>query len=140
MREILFRAKDEYGRWVFGSYVHSETHFPNDDKDFIIPRKVIGNSDFSQIPIEMETLGQFTGLTDKNGKKIFEGDIIQDGYNENNWVVRFFDAMFWGVDARGMYSDEELAELADLIPDGFQGVEVIGNIHDNPELLEEPTP
>lgn len=83
-----------------------------------------------------DTVGQYTGLKDKNGVKIFEGDIVLDTANEFLWIVIYDDGRFWGIDPKGYYAEEELGELAELMPGTFEGVTVIGNIYDNPELLE----
>lgn len=70
---------------------------------------------------------QYTGLKDKNGEEICEGDILEDGSGEplEYWAVKFEDGKFIGS-TQGV--DEDIFELTDL--------EVIGNIHENPELLE----
>ena len=123
MREILFRAKSVNDlKWVEGFYVREAGHFIKE-----LPSSVT-------TPIHLvysETVGQFTGLTDKDGKKIFEGDIVRnaDGYlfsAQYPFAVKFCDGNFCG-DAGGFVyiSGEE-----------FRYCEVIGNINDNPELLE----
>ena len=103
MREILFRGKDIIsGEWISG---------------FLVSEKHIGNWVQSN-PIIPETVGQFTGLTDKNGKKIFEGDILSSSWGYKGAVE--FDAI--------MYAKLECLFNEDC--------EVVGNIHDNPELVE----
>lgn len=127
MREILFRGKrTDNGTWTYG-YLFSvwERYYlcwgttngiPNMDE--VIP----------------STVGQYTGLTDKNGRRIFEGDILggflDEDYPEHKTivVVEFYESMW--VTRQGKY-------YPDLIEEGdMDWFEVIGNIHDNPELME----
>ena len=146
MREILFRGKRvDSGEWVQGCLVFIEAsnvkttdgkinksvccitkpYFP-----FEITVNDADNLDLALYRIIPETVGQYTGLTDKNGKKIFEGDIV-DILTENGEI---------GVIA---YNDGGFLVEADTFCVTFQDningtdVEIIGNIHDNPELLEE---
>ena len=122
MREILFRGKrimnDE---WVEGYY--SKYSYERWRGDFIC------DSDFDYT-VYPETVGQYTGLTDKNGKRIFEGDIIRKGFE--CFVVKW----------NGVQSRWGLFDKCDFEVTGFNKhtenyLEIIGNIHDNPELLEE---
>lgn len=80
----------------------------------------------SEVEIMPETVGQFTGLKDKNGKKIFEGDIGWDEHNECYGVVKFEEGKF-------LYVWENIAEDLREVADS---IEIYGNIHENPELLE----
>lgn len=135
MREILFRGKTirdakgvitekKYKKdiWVFGCISHLEYDPP------LIEQK---NGD--PLLVDPETVGQFTGLTDKNGKKIFEGDILAWS-NINNrrvvdGVVRYGEFNCTCCD--GVYGwYVEGGDIRDA-----ESNEVIGNIHDNPELL-----
>ena len=125
MREILFRGKREHnGVWVegclyrnlYGNYQIRE-HKVYDEDVYI--------DDYNIIP---ETVGQYTGLTDKNGKKIFEGDVCKHRSNySGEYVISVVT-----------YTDGQFLAMADN-NSGFNlsdGLEVIGNIHDNPELLK----
>ena len=159
MREILFRGKSmNDGEWVQGSLVITVIE-PADDtpyKHYHIEDMTIGvfpnefQSGLSET-VAPETVGQFIGLTDKDGKKIFEGDIIQYSIEEEQAV--FIGAVKFGEfnPSGGALLNTNVGfyvELVDL--EGkrtymrkdigywvkFRGIEVIGNIHDNPELLE----
>lgn len=127
MREILFRGKRrDNGEWIEGDICHH---------DGIV--SYIGQSpmDGSMVCYELDpyTVGQYTGLTDKNGKKIFEGDIVRCGTGRICKVTFFISPGFSGFD---------------LVPVGnfdapppynwslFSDIEIIGNIHDNHELLK----
>jgi uncharacterized phage protein (TIGR01671 family) len=123
MREIYFRGKTPKGEWVCGDLLR----FMYLDKHIIWQ----SNSGNAVIP---ETVGQFTGLTDKNGKWIFEGDIVDERPPMNKHGFRGFVA--WDED-RGLWrlvfkdNPEYLAVLGTY----SNSYKVIGNIHDNPELL-----
>ena len=132
MREILFRGKRKVcDEWVYGfPFISRKGEYKIKWYD-----AYYGSSKTSEI--YTESIGQFTGLTDKNGKKIFEGDIVRciSMTDMANMVVIFEDGEFRMV----------LCEnYKDYIPGcGFYAIrcfdkEVIGNIHDNPELLENP--
>lgn len=132
MREILFRGKgNRYGKWVEGFYTPISTgHGMEDaiitgtDRNCSIPTLVIP-----------ETIGQYTGLTDKNGKKIFEGDIVKciSSFDAKDMVVIFEAAEFHLVDCQRYKNYTECCGYRHF---GTLETEVIGNIHDNPELAE----
>ena len=133
MREILFRGKRiDNGKWVYGDLVQSPAHCVVQ----IYEQDLCGDN----FAVDPSTIGQYTGLTDNNGKKIFEGDIIkivQDyDYSDDYSIskVYSYNGIFC-VDYHGDdFDSTALGFLKDYLPDG--GFEVIGNIHDNPELLE----
>ena len=130
MREILFRGKRiDNGKWLEGYYGF------DDNKPLIAINKANGINGYF---VAAETVGQYTGLIDKNDKKIFEGDIVKVENTDHDWHEH--DPNSYSVFAVSF--DEGGFTVGDyflqnwLWFDGFHG-EVIGNIHDNPELLEE---
>ena len=138
MREILFRGKRiDNGEWVYG-FVYKQHSFGKIESWYI---RTFG-LDFLVIS---ETVGQFTGLTDKNGKKIFEGDIVHltDEHNEMEWtaVVAFGNPngdYNWGWQLNAIEEfdgNKDILLWVDMEKSGAY-CEVIGNIYDNPELLK----
>ena len=143
MREILFRGKRiDNGTWVEGSLLkvslNGKTAHLIFGDDFIFINKDV--KALNHAFVDPATVGQYTGLTDKNGKKIFEGDIIRH-YDDNPYD---------GVEEKGVvFWDEEFLCFRRTSNGGFHhgkvdtyrlskqcDYEVIGNIHDNPELLK----
>ena len=128
-REILFRGKRiDNGEWVEGYFVnlwliHYQKHQP-----------IITDNNAVSYDVDPSTVGQYTGLTDKNGKKIFEGDIVKtDKFSEPNkqYIIKY-DLQF------GAFIGQDRYNLYFVTFDGDSvEFEVIGNIHDNSELLED---
>lgn len=142
MREILFRGKCvDTGNWYEGGYIHlhKTTHCPigdperfsdNDIHQIVFERMTdweLPNQHY-RVDVDPKTVGQFTGLTDKNGKKIFEGDIVEishDAYPGVRGEVFF---------KNGSFMLRNVSDVLSLY--GFLlWCEAVGNIHDNPELL-----
>lgn len=129
MREILFRGKqDSNGKWVYGDY-HTDSCYIYDCKDSIA-YKVIA-----------ETVGQFTGLCDKNGKKIFEGDIVIYNDNENADSEGEFSIVVWYDDDVIGFALEHHSPSCEVYYEcewvqSCCYYEIIGNVFDNPELLK----
>lgn len=128
MREILFRGKHIHilpenehldgtrGKWIYGYLC---------DEDYINSQEL-----GAEFLIDHETVCQYTGLRDKNGEKIFEGDILQNDENkvgQVQWFEEHSAFMIWNT------TDNKVHFLYD---NDFSKIEVIGNIFDNPELLE----
>ena len=144
MREILFRGKrKDNSKWVEGWYVppvdYSGSHW-----DASISYKVKAGhlEDVEAIP---ETVGQYTGLTDKNGKKIFEGDIVKADdfifvvkFGKCGGVANAENYGYMGFYFEAFSESTKLSAKYGLRDDicYFTDIEVIGNIHDNPELLK----
>lgn len=141
MREILFRGKrKDNGEWVEGNLVNDNNLFNKNNATKMDPYILTADGDdydtwhcldyeFGYCEVIPETVGQYTGLKDKNDKMIFEGDIIETYGGEcyqGCWEYKFITILY------NMTDYDSIIALYNL---GFS--EIIGNIHDNPELLEE---
>ncbi|EGK03290.1 YopX family protein [Dysgonomonas mossii] len=130
MRKIKFRGKSNTGEWVYGSLVYSENIHPA-----IYFETGKGNiKSLEWVYVDPETVGQFTGLTDKNGKEIYEGDIIED--KNGIGVIMWFQTA-WGVAsyAHGYNGLKSYTAVDSFYSKETKEWAVIGSIHDNPELL-----
>lgn len=147
-RDIIFRAKC-FGNWRYGNYVHFDKKpindcFNNKYKDFIVTNGVYGEHCY---PIsDLSSLGQYTGLKDKDEKEIYEGDILKTprgfigqvvfGRAEEECRHKVFGRMV--IDCYTTYGwifvrgDGYRCAIDDELLEG----EIIGNIHDNPELMK----
>lgn len=147
MRTIKFRGKDlDTGEWIYGHFFQRLGHYPT----IVEPRPRDGKVMYYEIAVEDTTVGQFTEMLDKYGNKIYEGDIIE-----------IEEIGGYGCKRKGVveYDVEECAFVVRLLPPSWAGTvrlstkvqissdmnsaceyinqyKVIGNIHDNPELLE----
>lgn len=134
MREILFKAKrKDNGKWVEGQYAYINN--PLTENGQPIRHLICNGTNIFNYEINPDTLCQYTGLTDKNGRKIWENDIVQawsEGSNAIGKVIRRVDGLYI------MYPAYQKKEFWGLYPNknGKTTVEVIGNIFDNEELLE----
>lgn len=139
MREILFRGKGKNnGEWVYGSLIHrTEYYGGNCDDYFILQGGEFDYDIYDAFEVDPETVGQFTGLTDKNGVKIFEGDVVSTDIERPYLIVKFRDGcfMFNCNDGGEDYYDIMLPILNEPQTQYKYG-EVIGNIFDNTELLK----
>ena len=120
---------------------------PHDGSKYFIVEWVDDLHEYEEREVTPDTVGQYTGLKDKNGKRIFEGDMIKPFDDEvDKMVVEFRNGQFllclygehgymaeYGWEEEGNYGCFEAEPLSSYGDD----IEVIGNIHDNPELLEE---
>ena len=167
MREYLFRGKTEHDRWVEGSLITVGDHYccilPQDDGAYYEYPYLdgdLGTIDGQAIPVIPETVGQWTGLFDKKGNKIFEGDIIAtrtdairteklkgyygydkdgypqkvpgyEGYTEYHYTCQRDCVAVVEYSTLGRYYLRGANKAVDAICN-----EVVGNIHDDPELLK----
>ena len=130
MREILFRGKSlDSGEWVEGNY------------SIMLSGRVAIQPIGRIVAYEVlpETVGQFTGLLDKNDNKIFEGDIVRRFNGRGQEVMRY--AVKWNTDCcmfalacEDTYLGEYDSDFTVFYGEEF---EIVGNVHDNPELLKE---
>ena len=134
MREILFRGKRiDNDKWIEG-YL-----FENWGDAYICLGTENGN--IMKEEVNEVTAGQYTGLKDKNGKKIFDGDIIKTHFSFTHEVEQEPFIVVWNID-KAMFEGVKPSKRKDEYLKGFDFLaeqknlyEVIGNIHDNPELL-----
>ena len=139
MREILFRGQTRRkgekvtiggtpvpSNWVYGGVAYTK---PDTYSSIIYQAE----PEIHKYPVYADTVGQYIGITDKNGTKIFEGDIIRITDDDDVYIVEYNDeeAIF---EATGQFNCICYNFSSDLFR---SDVEVIGNIYDNPELMEE---
>lgn len=169
-REIKFRGKElETGQWIYGKLIENknkgegyhyiapfdiipyaennkqtikEGGYPDyDEKDYSHCWKEREAIIISIIKVDSKTIGQYTGLHDKNGKEIYEGDIIQHWYEYSDITDRYlvdYDEDELRYVFQNLSNRNNFIALEDLYDEdyGNYAIEVIGNIYDNPELLE----
>jgi uncharacterized phage protein (TIGR01671 family) len=137
MRTIKFRAKHQYEHnWVYGSLL---TDAEDNYSIICTPECVI--EPLYRVLVDEDTVGQFTGLYDVDGKEIYEGDILNFGNGNTHIFVVYWNESLCSFCLREYTRTGEfqggcsLGEMLHLV----SGVKVIGNIHDNPELLSYNT-
>jgi uncharacterized phage protein (TIGR01671 family) len=123
-REIKFRGKSKKtGKWIYGYY------FKNRGIDFIAPDEFANGKTWKDYEVDSDSVMQFTGRNDKNGREVYEGDVLRF-YDEDipsDVVFAFVDGVLMAVytsalDVRSSWPVNDMV--------------IIGNIHDNPELLK----
>lgn len=137
-REIEFRGKCSHcDAWAYGSLVDLGEDEAPEIHGFDPYRE--GDEIWREITVDSDTVGQFTDFLDKNGKKIYEGDILDvtvfdcfDNDRQYRVYVGWIGSEFMGIDVKDSDSAWNLCWLCNQ----DEEIEVIGNIHDNPELLD----
>ena len=124
MREIKFRAQDiASNKWLYGDLRHH--------KDDIC---IFGQGGNKGEQVKNETIGQFTGLHDKDKKPIFEGDIIRAARDNKLYSITFRDGMFYAsIEEANIFGGYPLWCLCDE----EEPCTIVGNIYENPELLKK---
>ena len=135
IREVIFRGKrTDNGEWI----TDSETYIRDGDGIWL------SDENLNVVTVLPETVGQYTGLTDKNGVRIFEGDILKstikiiDFNDDEGFSISHYDEELIGIVEWRKYGFM-IAHKSGTWARSFYGCEnyVIGNIHDNPELLQK---
>lgn len=136
MREILFRAKlkDDYFNkgWQYG-FVHCTWFAGSIFKYWLTPIKKENLTTSDTVCVNPETICEYTGLTDKNGTKIFEGDIVKTNQYQRSIGTDTFTIEF----VEGNYYLCHKRCTVWTLRSFIEEVEVVGNKYDNPELIEE---
>lgn len=145
MREILFRGKKYNGEWTYGYYVQADYswHGYGRHKEWLVCSARSNGGWFAlqeKHAVIPETIGQYTGLTDKNGTKIFEGDITTVPLSWDGDDVMDVGRVFYSKQSCGFYRTSKAFGGVFGVASGLSGIgtdeyEVIGNIYDNPELI-----
>lgn len=147
MRKILFRGKPKegynYGKdWLHGSLLHIDENNYGIVELEDVSCDENGYVDYSHTPVQLETVSQFTGLTDKNGKEAYSGDVYRDSHGtiRTIWADQGgfrseSNPLSFGYGSQGN-SNPSIALADQQTTSWFEGnCEIIGSIHDNPELL-----
>ena len=137
-REILFRGKRfGDGEWIEGYFL------PGNERQSLHPRIFVylpETQSFECFDIDIDTLGEYTGLTDKNGTRIFEGDIVKiTGFHTTAIAAVKYGSSSEKSTSWGWYFDDNDGHTYFLVSRAFcedYNAIIIGNIHDNPELLK----
>lgn len=126
MRIIKFRGKDDDGNWLYGDLRQRMGYWPTIIESYCTDEGKVG---YREIAVKEDTVGQFTGLLDNEGKEIYEGDIFVSDYMSLVHYVGYENGQWIGMDSDGNWIP--LLEDQVSISDRLHYIKVIGNIHDN---------
>ena len=122
MREILFRGKCAYDNsWIYGVPIQCY------DGDWQIC------TDSARYTVKPRSIGEYTGLNDSNGAKIFEGDVVKW---QTLYRTKYIGVVEYGMGCFAVRYGGNCPALDLVLNAAYDGIKVIGNIHDNPELLK----
>ena len=124
-REIKFRGKRiDNGEWVYGNYIKVTPYKDNGG------HRICSQDSWDMFEVDPETVGQFTGLKDKNSVGVYEGDILRDEYGSGKvkWIMEHCAFLVFATNPSRYIAMESDGQL--------KNTEIIGNIYENPELLE----
>ncbi len=163
MREILFRGKPKTDYWffsqiwgdsckdgfVYGSLLVSKDKYYICVSAICAINQCVSNGTTSMIEVDPSTVGQYTCLNDRNGKRIFEGDVLQfgerrlmvwwngEGFQWQAKSILGYDVIPYEISNRGDWTNIDLGNIYAEVPiTGDMTTEIIGNIYDNPDLLK----
>lgn len=137
MRTIKFRGKTfDNGEWVYGSLIQRIGHLPTIVEEFASNGKLV----YRQVAVTKDSVGQFTGLHDKNGREIYEGDVVKMStkeYGDELYRIGFENSH---IGAFCLCTEDENSRFVSIFGRdyGYEPFycEVIGNIHENKNLME----
>lgn len=136
-REVLFRGKrKDNGKWVYGDLIHRQIWA---SALTIIRESDDGFDNYEEYEVIPETVGEYTGLQDSKGNKIFESDILQQEFNV--FKKKFNGEISVVKYKQGWYYSETLPKNGAVTVfnsiTAFDNMKIIGNVYDNPELLKK---
>ena len=132
MREIKFRGKDiETGEWLYGDLIQRLGNFPAILYQDCYDGKVI----YIECAVDKDSVGQYTGSRDKDGKEIYEGDVVQSKLKRARKYDEVLQICFNDSEYEYCGKNEHGSSISLSLLEDYHTVEVIGNIHDNPELI-----